>query len=530
MTPDTMVAPPTSGGLIRDITTGLRDTGLLLSWRWRAFRQPIIRVWIAIGACIMFAGLMLSANLGYMIKLMAATGTETAAGTFAATWILSLQRDQLGDIGALTLGGAIVAAVFAPFTGSSTLALAPVEDLHGMRLSRLHRYFDSLAINCVSGIGLLQLLALTAVTSVLTLDGQRGPAMLMTWVVWFLVIALTTSAGWTLEWVVRRWGVMMRRIVAAVMLAIAGIAVFFDPNHGKTLFGIGDGYAKTIRAASAGDLSVLILPTMVLFVIGTVLLFVGFVTTRQALALPMTVVHTSKERRAWRIPSSNTWHMAQTLLLTLWRTPECRRPVAAVVIVGVPGVAFVQMNANMETAVMLAVPLAIALAWGVNIFAVLGPGMTWLTSRPGLMRNITWISAGIQIAITYALTCLLWTVSTLAGKADPNAPYHLLTGGFIAAVLAASVSLYLSVNRPIRARLSGRGDALVPPLTALQYLMRLLFLACLPAAVAVTFDPPMQLLLMLASVVVALPLLAWSAHRWRNPAVRSQVVTTVAST
>jgi hypothetical protein len=527
----------TSGGevfkqkvsIFTEIIRGAEDTLLLLAMRWRNLRNPLSKWGILAG--ILFLGfiMLVSINLGYAVRIMALQGNETASGIFALSWILSLQRNEIGEVGAITLGGALAAAIFAPFTGSSTLTLAPVEDLQGLRLSRLHRFFDSFLINCISGIGILQLAALTAITSVLSLDGFRGPALIVTWMVWIFIIALTTTIGWILEWSLRRWGKAARWRAAFFLLAGIGVALALDPYRGRTLFGIGDLYASMMKSAGSGTLVGFVVPMLIMIAIILVTMFLGLLATREALNLPAPVLQRVKERKYKKFKNNPEDITTKIVLNSVWRTPEARRPILSVVAIGIPALMIVSLSENIEAAIMLAVPLAVSLSCGVNVFGILGGGMSWLGTQPRIVKIIPSIAGALQVLTTLFLVVILWTASFISGNTDPETGARLLVGGIVAATLSTIISLDLSIRHPIRARLSGRGDALIPPLAALNYLVRLLIFACLPAALAASAQPEMQLPIVLICIILYVFAIKVLTDRFSNPVVRSKIIAEVSA-
>lgn len=515
--------------LLGEAALGARETALLIKWRWRTIRSGTVRAIITVGAFIVLSGLITAANLGATIRVFAAQGSETAAGIFATTWLIDLERNTLGDVGAIALGAIAFAAFFAPFTGSSTLSLAPVEDLHGLRPSRLHRYFDSLLINAVSGIGLLQLLTLTGIASVLTLDGTKTFAIFFAWIIWACLVSLATGVGWTLEWVIRKFGKRLRLLMGAISLVIVGIAIYLDPAHGQTLFGLGNAFAETLRQASSGRAEILAIPFLIATLILITLLLLGIYSARQSLALPLPIVHRKQERKSTSIKGGHIRQTSMLLAAVIWRTAESRRPIIAVVLFGIPGMATVELSGNIETGVMLAVPLAIALAWGVNLFAVLGQGMSWLNSQPKLLSFIPPVAAVLQALLTVGLVFILWITAFVTSNSNLAGGGRLISGATVAGFLAATISQALSIFKPIRARLSGRGDALVPPLTALGYLVALMIFAVAPAASIAALPVWWRLISTLGVIVLSAILLGVLHSKWSNPERRSRVVATVAS-
>lgn len=512
----------------REVAAGARDTGWLAALRWRGVRDPATRWTVAAGAAIVALGLLVAINLGPLTVYIAGQGTDTAAGVFAVSWILSVQRGDVGDVGALMLGGALAVAVFAPLTGTSTMSLAPVEDLHGLRPARLHRYFDAMLINSVSGMGVLQLLALTAVTSVLSLEGSRGAALLVTWATWITAIALTTTIGWSLELALRKWGPAARIRAAAVIVAAVAAAIAIDPDHGRSLFGLGDLYASLVTSAASSTLG---------FAIGfaavtaATIAFAaaGLAATRAALARPAVVQRELGTRRPRRMPQLPTAIAIRVLTDSLWRTPEIRRPLIAVIVIGVPGMLVADLSGNTENAVMTAVPIAVALSWAVNTFGVIGPGMTWLSAQPAVLQRIPRAAATIQLMLTILLVEILWLPAYATGRATADTGLRLLAAAIIAGCLGAIISLHLSITRPSRARLTGRGDSLIPPLTALGYLAVLLVTVCAPAAALSGADDPTRLIAVLASLAVFSAGTIAYERAFTRPATRARITAEVSA-
>jgi len=511
-----------------EFKAGLIATWILILMRWRMVRNSASRVAILGGGIVIFFGLLIAINLGFAVQLATRQGDSVLA-IYSRTWIQSLELGTMSSIGALAVGGSLLVALFAPFTGTSTLALVPPEDLDAIRPPRTHRYFDSLVINAVSGIGLVQLLTLTAVTSLLTLDGDRFQSLLFTWALWVTIIALTTTVGWSLEYVIRRWGKRTRRILAGTVFVIVGSAVLLDDNRGATLFGIADFYTSLIRSGLTGWSLPLSIGILFNLVLAFALTIAGVSVARASLRYPVPSSKKNKTHaRAHQDKTSPTLIAINMLLRAIIRTPECRRPMYAIVVVGLPAMVLIGLDENTAIAVSLAVPLAVALSWGVNIFALLGTGMPWLASQPKILPALFRAGYLAQVAVMALLLFLLWGAALASGKIVGDSGTIYLVSGLIASLLVASISMSFSVRHPRRSRLSGRGDSLVPPLTALGYLLKLVFIAAYPSIVfSLEISPTTLVLLLLGGVAFAFFWYVWTDYRWRDPRTKEKVVSEV---
>jgi TM2 domain-containing membrane protein YozV len=512
---------------LNDVRAGWRSTQILLALRWRTVRSRGVRIAIMTAAAIFVFGVAMAANLGYVVQL-ASLQTDTAAGIFARVWVGYLSAGIMGALGSATVGSAVFIALFAPFTGSATMTLAPADDLAGVRPPRAHRYFDSLILNAISGLGLLQLLALTTVTSLLTLDGQHAAAILFTWVMWAALIALMTAIGWALEWVVRKYGKVRRRILGTTGLAIVTVILLADPDHGGTLFGLARLYTKVIRVGVTGWNLPATLALAGMTVTAAAIMALGVHLARVANRWPPAAASFQRARSYRGVGRTPFRISARLLLRTMWRTGEVRRPLISLIVVGMPILFFTPLTSTTETSITFAVPLTIALAWASNAFALIGPGMPWLASSPRALDRLPLAAAAIQLALSGGLLTLLVTASYLTGHADGPEAVHVLTSGLVATLMCIALSATLSIRRPIRARLAGRGDSLVPAGTSLLYMLLYIAAAGAPIlAQTLASDDVTKTTAMVAAVALALAVTGWNLRSWNRPEVRAHVVLTV---
>ena len=507
-----------------------RATGELLRLRWKMMGSARSRGSVILGLSAVSVVLYLTMNVGYAIRRFAENGVDTAAGQFAVNFVISLQRGELGAVGAAALGSALTASLFAPFTGASNLALANADELTAIRPPRLHRYFDALATQAFSTIGVLQLVSLTTVASLLTLDGNQTPGMVFAWSVWPVLILSSVAEGWLLELVHRRAGRLVRRTAGGVVLVVLVTALLLDPGHGKTLFGVGTVFSATVRAAGQGDTFAFTSGLTVMLVLTLVLFVVGITLARAALSLPAVPTAKPKPVRAYRMPNRPVFALARLLSLELIRTNEIRRPILTVLALGLPVVVFTHGSARAATTLVIACPLAVALSWCVNTFGVIGPAMPWLASQPHTMRLLPRVAIGTQVVMTLALAFVCW--APVAWMNPLRASVDLAAGLAVSTALTTRGSFTKSVRRPFLARLGSRGDTIVPPLAAVGYTIRFAFLAGQLGVLTLNTgaDKPYLQALMVVWFT------AWSAlrtvyllHRWDDPALRSSVIAAVAS-
>jgi hypothetical protein len=180
--------------------------------------------------------------------------------------------------------------------------------------------------------------------------------------------------------------------------------------------------------------------------------------------------------------------------------------------------------------VTMVVPLAIALGWGVNVFGVLGGAVTLLLAQPRawklLLRHIILVQLVASIGLGLILMVLAVATSSMSWSVLP--PY--IAGLVVSSVIATGLSVRYSVEKPHRTRLTGRGDPLVPPITGMGYVMRIMLTGAtsgLFVAVAASLVP--WVAVVIGAIVALATWRSWHrvSTRWSDPAHRSQLAALV---
>src|SRR4029078_2442287 len=86
------------------------------------------------------------------------------------------------------------------------------------------------------------------------------------------------------------------------------------------------------------------------------------------------------------------------------------------------------------------------LAWGVNIFGVIGPGMTWLAAQPNVSRMILGVAVAVQLSLIAILSVGVW---------GPPAVFGIIDLRTAASVAAATLATSLVTTRSAAAQPGG---------------------------------------------------------------------------
>lgn len=516
-------------GYWQDLRAGWHASSVLLAMRWRSIRSRSVRLLIftAIGAFLFgLAGVL---NLGEAVQT-ASQQTDTAAGVYARSWIQFVSAGIMGTLGSAAVGSAVFIALFGPFTGTATVSLVPADDLAGVGPARGHRFFDSLFLNAISGLGLLQLIALTAVTSLLTLDGAHGPGTMVTWLVWATLIAVMTFIGWMLEWTSRRFGSRTRWLLAFVGFAMVGTALWVDPDHGTTLFGFAGVYTDMVRAGVNGWTWDVVVAGGVALLACLVVLGAGFQMSRVALRWPEQPIHWRRTVR-YRPWGNRAMSVAVSLIArSVWRIREVRKPMLWLAVVGGGFTALADMDVSRALALAVSVPLAVSLAWATNAYAMIGPGLSWAASQPKVMRNLPVAAAGVHILVSWSILGIFALAMRVNPTVDDALWVAFVVYGAVATAMCVAVATAMAMLRPVRARLGGRGDAILPPGSSVAYLALFLLTAGAPLLGSTAIpDPTLADAVVAGTAAVAGLIFVWALSRWADPQVPARVVAEVAS-
>ncbi|HYJ75276.1 MAG TPA: hypothetical protein VEV65_06725 [Kineosporiaceae bacterium] len=392
-------------------------------------------------------------------------------------------------------------------------------------------------LNIAWSVQACTLLALTAWTVGPT-PGLWAPLVLtLVWIVSCTIVA--QAAGWVVELVRTSWaGVWaVRLVVVAGAASVAFVALTgrvtnaLDASPTSRLVSAGSSAAQGKGFGGwAVSLAVLAAASVAAWFAGVALL--GTLQRRPALLQ----VRGETRLRRRRAPAPTA--LRANLRLDhagVWRSPPLRRGIAALGII--PGAA--AAASGLEWSMVALLPGLVAsgagLLFGVNAFALDGPGALWRETLPGPPRRMF---AARMIVI--AEVCLagglvaLAAAALRAGVPDPAVAVAVL-GAFVAttAQVVARCARW-SVERPYAAALREARDQPAPPAAMAGYSAQLAA-STTGTGLLYTFlaggGPelvPTTVLLTCAFVLLAGRRLSLVARNWTDDATRTRVLATVA--
>lgn len=521
-----------------NILHDFKDSLILLNTRYRVIRESKGKVglWLFIIG-IAFA-ILATSYTGTFLKMVASSTNSSleAAQIYASTYLNYYLNGELGPLVATTLGLAVISVMIAPFTGTSATSVIPNHALVSVRATSRHRFTDSVLTQFFASISLLQLLTLTAVASLLTIDGGHKMGVLYAWASWPVLVILSTLFVWVAEYLYRKFGESNRLLMLLLALAAIAATVYFMPEQASTVFGVGTAYASIIQGVSSWPVLLQVTAFAIIPPLWILFAFVAHRVSRAALAHPDTFAKQANKTKTIKPRKTSPLVVVQMMnvaVMQIWRNSEIRKPIMLSGGFSIIATFLLAENTSLMATVVFIIPLMISLSWGANVFGVVGTGLPWLLSKPFATRSMLWVFAGLQMLIVFVVSVLAMAPVLVTGRMDTAT-----AGSFLLAVIASSAvmtrsAISKSVNSPFPYKSGYRGEPILPPATLIAYTLRFSLWSGMLGLIVFSVVSGLEIKAMMAFLAVA-----WSVFRlWRldnkfqkDPEIRNKIVFTVAYT
>jgi hypothetical protein len=430
--------------------------------------------------------------------------------------------------------GAIVAAA----TGAGGRQLLPREQAVAFPVSPTADHLGAIVtapLNLAWSVQAVTLLALTSWTVGPATGLVPALALTLAWIVCCTVVA--QAAGWLVE-IVRTtpagvWAV--RALIVAVAAGVSAVAL-----TGEVTAALDSAPTQPLVTAGliaaeggglgpwAGWLAALTGATVVGWLAGARL--VGVLARRPAL------VQQRGETRRWRRRPPARGTLRANLRIdhaAVWRSAPLRRGIVALGII--PGAAAAATGLAWPMVALLPglVASGAGLLFGVNAFALDGPGALWRETLPGPPR--TMLAARLLVIAEVCLAGALVALVAAGVRAGRPAPAEVVV--VVAALVATTAQVVArcarwSMERPYAAALREARDQPAPPAAMAGYSARLAVsttgTGLLYTFLALNGLATTAVLLTCAFALVAVRRIAMVAQRWTDHTARTQVLATVA--
>lgn len=517
------------------IASAFKDTLTLMNVRYQIIRETKGKIGLWAFIIMIAFGVYLTSYTGQLIKIMANSQSSNleAAKIYATTYLNSYLNGHIGGLVATTLGLAIISVMIAPFTGASATSLISHHYMVGVRANMRHRFTDSIVTQFVSSISLLQLLTLTSVASLLTIDGGRKEGILYAWASWPVLVILSTMFVWLAEYLYRKFGEKKRLAMLSIALGAIALVVYYNQEQAVTVFGIGTAYADIIKGFHTFDLFTQVLSFGILIGLWLLFAFCAYKMSQVALSHPdifakqVKKEKTISSRKASALPLVEMCHLA---LMQVWRNIEIRKPIMMTAGFSIVAMWMLAYDSSLLATLVFVIPLMISLSWGANIFGILGNGLPWIISKPFSMRSILWVFGGLQLVMVLTLASLTLIPVVVFGKIDVDTAASFIIAVFGCSVVMTRSAISKSVYSPHPYKSGYRGEPILPPATLIAYTFRFVMWSGMLGLIVFTMN---DILIQLGLVLVVC---IWTFFRFRamnnkfqkDPSIRNKIVFTVA--
>lgn len=519
--------------MIKYFYEAFRDSLIFMNARWSFIRSTKTKITLWAGIIVMFGTVFFASNTGYIIRSIAEGNLveDTAMKQYAIVYLQSYLRGELGILVSGTLGIALVSVFISPFTGSVATSLISSSHIVSVRRDDKHRFTDSIFTQFFSSISLLQLITLTTVASLLTIEGNNAGGIIFAWLSWPVLIMLSVFFLWIAEYLYRAYGEKIRLLVAGGILACFGAAILINPEYGRTVFGIGELYSHTIKNFESFSLGQK-LGAMGILALLNIIFFVGsYFASTKTLAHPerMKKVKRPKKPSKWKTSRFYLVEIFKALFLQIWRSHETKKPLLAVTGFGAIILFATQGTFSITSTLLIIIPLSVSISWGANLFGILGQGFSWLSSQPKVTDNFVWIAYFTQVGVTSVIFIAVILPSLVTGRI-PTENISGIILGFIAVTAAMSrSSITKAVNSPFPVRAGSRGEPILPPATLIGYTLRFaLWTGQLGTVILVAGNLYLQLGIVFLAIVWSLFRVYRLQAKWnKKPELRHKILLTV---
>lgn len=486
---------------------GFGDSLTLLALKWESIKKKRVKFTIfAVG--LVFALLIFGlANIGSYILTYTTLGTDVAdanVSSYVTAFLESYQQRQLDVYVAGVLAATVLSVLITPFSGFSLGGIVPSRDLAIVKANDNYKLSDSILVQFVSSLSLLQLISLTILSSLLSIEGGTGLAVIFGWCVWIIIGFISVAFMWITEYINRKYGWKTKLFtILAIVVAII-TAVVLDPYNGTNFFGVSPIFvdvAQNLYTYSFIQKLMVVGVLLAIFLLfAAIINFVG--TKALSLQEPVALKTANKKRRAsQKYEKITMFHLIRMLVFrykVIWR-PIMVTSLFSTIIMVVLGSS---TSTGALSSIMLIIPLIVCLSFGVNMFGILGSSNIWMASISGWRNTILVKLVLVQIFIISTSYLIIIAAGLVSQRITVVEVLNALPGFIATMLVMVMLATSKSLKNPIKYTASSRGDAILPPVTLLGYMIRFMFFGGIAGGLVSASGSALITAALLATVII----------------------------
>jgi hypothetical protein len=458
------------------------DSLNILAFRWRSIRPAKNKFWI-LGALVFAGGLLLAtAYFGTMLRtLIDNSGLGTDGGGFQKTILLWLNI-FLENNASIAMSGVfwalIASIVLIPLVGYSFASIVPEGDLVSVKVTDNHKIADSIFLQFVSSISFIQIITLTALSSVLTIGVDNpGFGIVIGWLLWTLSVFASVLSAWFFELLHRKFGFKAKVISFVVIITLVGIMFLSFREQMVNFFGLAESYTVLLQSLGFDTLGLFALVVLIFIAISIILLTMISAVGSKTLRVQERPRKTNKNRiifaRLGLVEKNRISNLSQFFINMIIRQSNIWKPLLLSIVfttgMAVVFFAFYQILFTVSTLI----PIMISLVWSINFFGIIGSSTMWLTSLPGVRRDLLKSVIKVQYLIIIGVTLLIAALLAIIYQANIFTLLDFFLATVATTLVITQYSIEKSVYSPHRYRVHIRGESVLPPNKAFSYMIKL---------------------------------------------------------
>ena len=477
---------------MRPLMSGVSDTFNILAFKWRGIRKTrnkVVLFGVAAFALLLVIG---SAFTGSVLRTVMTTPIAGGSQSLQDTLILwvNIFLAQNANVAAGGIFWALLGAIIIiPLVGYSFASIIPEGDLVSIKKTDYHKIADSILLQFVSTISFVQVLVLTALTSIFTLGTESpGFGIVMSWGLWIISVLATVVAVWSFEFLFRKFGVKSKLFVFVGLIITVGTLWLIFPQQFPEAFGIGEAYVSYVQNLSFENVGAFFAGLLVVIaVIVALLALISFIGSNT-----LKVTERPKKKNYNKVfiariglqDKNKINSLTEFLANMVIRQNNIWKPIALSTgfIIGMATVFYNFYDVSLTISALI--PVMISLVWGINIFGIIGSGTTWLVSLPGGKSKLLSSVAKIQYIIIAAITIIVASAIFFIYQPNFVSIIAFLITTTTTTIFVTQFSIRKAVYNPARYRVHIRGESVLPPDKAFAYMIQLFIVGFLSSGIS----------------------------------------------
>ena len=441
--------------------------------------------------------LLLCFNMPYLMTVAIGQNTDIGNMNVFELFLTAVNSGNGKAVYSYFLLGTIVFTLFTPVASNSLLSVYNKTSMVSIRKNDTHKVAESIILQLISVTNLLVFFTMITLSSLFSyVYGYGINIFLISFMVWFLGLTLTSFNGWTVELVLRKYGPWAKFGLIAVWVIITGVFFLVFYTNNMLIYGLTDFFIKGFNS----------LETMLIILSALIIASLGFIYL--AFRMGIYTINNTAPYVSDNVKKINKFAYRKQLALTfkiLWRNGNVRAPVLLMSFVTFGTLTFMVHEKGNMLGFVLAAPMVVTMSAAVNFFGILGSGNAWIFTVPNFSKKV--VEAVFFYNVLFGV--LINTVSIIPSLIMGTTNYEVALSFIICTIVCVNiitlVGIHFSITKPNKYDMHIRGENILSPSKSLTVLMFIVLFGGIPAALLFFYgNLIIQFIAMIAIMIFAM--------------------------